>query len=47
MLQTIPQVNTNDRAPTTVMKTTSHVLLIENDRQLAQLIMQELGCEGY
>ncbi|WP_277881655.1 MULTISPECIES: response regulator transcription factor [Cyanophyceae] len=46
MLQTISQINPNDRVQT-VMKTTLHVLLIENDRQLAQLIAQELSCEGY
>ncbi|MBE9178553.1 response regulator transcription factor [Oculatella sp. LEGE 06141] len=30
------------------MKTvTSHVLLVENDNQISQLIAQELSCEGY
>lgn len=48
MLQTISQISTNDRTHKEVMKTvTSHVLLIENDNQLAQLIAQELSCEGY
>lgn len=48
MLQTIPQFSANDptnRAAMTAV--TSHVLLIENDSQLTQLIMQELSCEGY
>lgn len=48
MLQTISQISTNDRTHKAVMETaTSHVLLIENDNQLAQLIAQELSCEGY
>lgn len=48
MLQTISQISTNDRAHKAVMAAaTSHVLLVENDRQLAQLIAQELSCEGY
>jgi DNA-binding response OmpR family regulator len=48
MLQTISQISPKDRVHKAVMKTvTSHVLLVENDRQLAQLIAQELGCEGY
>jgi DNA-binding response OmpR family regulator len=48
MLQTISQISTSDRAYKTVIKAvTSHILLIENDNQLAQLIAQELSCEGY
>ena len=48
MLQTILQISTNDRVHKAVMEAvTSHVLLIENDSQLAQLIAQELSCEGY
>ena len=48
MLQTISQISTKDRAHKAVMETvTSHILLVENDRQLAQLTEQELGCEGY
>jgi DNA-binding response OmpR family regulator len=48
MLQTISQISDKGRTHKTVMETiTSHVLLVENDRQLAQLIAQELGCEGY
>ncbi len=48
MLQTIPQFSVQDRANKAVMEAvTSHVLLVENDRQLAHLIAQELGLEGY
>lgn len=48
MLQTIPQFSTQDRANKAMMEAvTAHVLLVENDSQLAQLIAQELGCEGY
>lgn len=48
MLQTIPQFSVPDRVEKAVMKAaTSNVLLIENDNQLAQLIAQELSCEGY
>jgi two-component system OmpR family response regulator len=48
MLQTISQISAKDRAPKAVMEAaTSHVLLIEDDSQLAQFIAQELGCEGY
>jgi DNA-binding response OmpR family regulator len=48
MLKTISQINAKDRAHKAVMKTaTSHILLVENDCQLAQLIAQELSCEGY
>lgn len=48
MLQTIPQFSTQDRANKAVMEAvTAHILLVENDSQLAQLIAQELGCEGY
>jgi DNA-binding response OmpR family regulator len=50
MLQTLSQISTKakDRAHKAVMKTvTSHILLIENDHQLAQLIVQELSYEGY
>ncbi|GAB4376250.1 MAG: response regulator transcription factor [Elainellaceae cyanobacterium] len=48
MLQTIPQFSTQDRANKAVMEAvTAHILLVECDSQLAQLIAQELGCEGY
>jgi DNA-binding response OmpR family regulator len=48
MLQTISQINASDRVHKTVAEAVRpHVLLIESDRQLAQLIEQELGCEGY
>jgi two-component system OmpR family response regulator len=48
MLQTIPQFSAIARPSAAVMTTvTSHILLIENDSQLAQLMMQELSCEGY
>ncbi|WP_225938646.1 winged helix-turn-helix domain-containing protein [Kovacikia minuta] len=47
MLQTIPQINTNDRVHKTAVQSTSHIPLVENDRQLAQLIVQELSYEGY
>lgn len=47
MLQTIPGFSAQDRANKAVMKAVSHVLLVENDSQLAQLIVQELRCEGY
>jgi DNA-binding response OmpR family regulator len=48
MLQMTSQISAKDRAHKTVMEAvTSHVLLVENDNQLAQLIAQELGCEGY
>lgn len=48
MLQTISQISIRDCARKAVIKAaTSHVLLIENDNRLAQLIAQELGCEGY
>lgn len=48
MLQTISQISARDRAHKAGMKAVkSHVLLVENDRQLAQLIAQELNCEGY
>jgi two-component system OmpR family response regulator len=48
MAQTISQISANDRAYKAVMKTaTSHILLVDNDSQLAQLIVQELNCEGY
>ena len=48
MLQTISRIGTGDRASKAVIETaTSHILLIENDSQIAQLIAQELGCEGY
>jgi DNA-binding response OmpR family regulator len=48
MLQTIPLFSAKDRADKIVIKAiTSHVLLIENDNKLAQLIVQELGCEAY
>ena len=48
MLQTIPQISAHDRSYKAVMETTtSHVLVVETDSQLAQLMAQELGCEGY
>ena len=48
MLQTIPQFSVQYRVEKAVMEAaTSNVLLIENDNQLAQLIAQELSCEGY
>ena len=48
MLQTILKFSANDRANKAVVAAViSHVLLVENDSQLAQLITQELGCEGY
>lgn len=47
MLQTIPQIKANDRVPKTAMQPTSHIPLVKNDRQLAQLIAQELRCDGY
>lgn len=48
MLQTISQISASDRMNKAVMKVvTTYVLLVENDHQLAQLIVQELGCEGY
>jgi hypothetical protein len=48
ILQTIPQFSVQDRVEKAVMEAaTSNVLLIENDNQLAQLIAQELSCEGY
>lgn len=48
MLQTISQISRNDRAHKAGMAAaTSHVLLVENDCQLAQLIAQKLGCDGY
>jgi DNA-binding response OmpR family regulator len=48
MLQTISQISAKDHANKAVMNAvTSHVLLVEEDSRLAQLIAQELGCEGY
>ena len=48
MLQTISQARAGDRANKVVVEAvTSHILLVENDSQLAQLIAQELCCEGY
>lgn len=48
MLQTISQISTKNRANKAVMEAvTPYVLLVEDDSQLAQLIAQELGCEGY
>lgn len=48
MLQTIPQFSVQDRVEKAVMPAaTSNVLLIENDNQLAQLVVQELSYEGY
>ena len=48
MLETISQISVNDRAHKSVTKAvTTHILLVENDSQLAQLIAQELSCEGY
>jgi hypothetical protein len=48
MLQTISKISAKDRVHKAVMKAVrSHVLLIENDSQLAQLILQKLSCEGY
>lgn len=48
MLQTISQISAAGRANQVVMKSiASHVLLIENNSQLTQLIAQELRCEGY
>ncbi|HEY9647408.1 MAG TPA: response regulator transcription factor, partial [Chroococcidiopsis sp.] len=48
MLPTISQISTKDQTRTTVMEAvTSHVLVVENNSELAQLIAQELGCEGY
>lgn len=48
MLQTISQVSNSNRVNKPVTAAvTSHVLLIENDSQLAQLIIQELSYEGY
>jgi DNA-binding response OmpR family regulator len=48
MLQTIPQFSIKDRANKAAIKVaTSNILLVENDNQLAQLIVQELGYEGY
>ena len=48
MLQTISRISAQDRANQAVMEAiTLRVLLVENDSQLAQLIAQELGCEGY
>lgn len=48
MLQTISQIRASDRINRAVMEVvTTQVLLVENDHQLAQLIVQELGYEGY
>ncbi|MBW4421675.1 MAG: response regulator transcription factor [Myxacorys californica WJT36-NPBG1] len=48
MLQTISQINTRNPVHKTVIKAVKpHVLLVENDRQFAQLIAQELNCEDY
>lgn len=48
MLQAISQISTKERTHNAVTEAvTSHILLVENDHQLAQLIAQELGCEGY
>lgn len=48
MLQTILQFGLQDSANKTVAKAvTSHVLLVENDSQITQLIAQELDSEGY
>jgi DNA-binding response OmpR family regulator len=48
VLQTISQISPNDRVHKVVTKPVkAHVLLVENDYQLAQLIVQELSYEGY
>lgn len=48
MLQAISQISTKDRTHKAVTETvTSHILLVGNDYQLAQLIAQEMDCEGY
>jgi DNA-binding response OmpR family regulator len=48
MLQTISQINAGDRISKAMMEaTTSHVLLIETDNKLAQIIAQELNRKGY
>jgi DNA-binding response OmpR family regulator len=48
MIQTISRISISDRANREVMGAVKpHVLLIEDDSQLAQLITQELNCEGY
>jgi hypothetical protein len=48
MLQTISQISAKERTRKDVVKAVkSHVLLVENDSQLAQLIAQGLSCEGY
>ncbi len=44
MLETISQISVNERAPKAA---TTNILLVEKDNQLAQLIAQELSCEGY
>ncbi len=48
MVQAISQSRAGDRANTVVREAlTTHILLVEHDNQLAQLISQELSCEGY
>ncbi|MBI4780845.1 MAG: response regulator transcription factor [Oscillatoriophycideae cyanobacterium NC_groundwater_1537_Pr4_S-0.65um_50_18] len=48
MLQTIVPISIgNQPNKATTEAVTSYVLLIEDDSQLAQLIAQELGCEGH
>jgi DNA-binding response OmpR family regulator len=48
MLQTFSSISAKDRAYKAAMEAVkSHVLLIENDSQIAQLIVQELSWEGY
>jgi hypothetical protein len=47
MLQTISQISTKDRDHPVMKAVRSHVLLVENDSQVAQLISQQLSCEGY
>jgi DNA-binding response OmpR family regulator len=47
-MQTIFQPRASNRATKeSIDVVTSHVLLVENDNQLAQLITQELNYEGY
>ncbi|MBI4784574.1 MAG: response regulator [Oscillatoriophycideae cyanobacterium NC_groundwater_1537_Pr4_S-0.65um_50_18] len=48
MLQTISKISSKNHVNKAVIETVPiHVLLVEDDKQLAQLITQELGCEGY
>jgi two-component system OmpR family response regulator len=48
MLQTISPINARDPVRKTIIEAVKpHILVVENDRQLTQLIEQELSYEGY